>query len=224
MSAAWRAHGKMVQLYIMRCGPEADISLEMALSGHYRGKLYHHEIDLVEDLPPPVSKRCMREFVGFLLVEGVNVGSSGPAPPSRTAVGVVSPVRSPIRAPSEETESDNAGLHPHKVRRNVFMVKILGGIRGILGSELYVPGYKEGVVVPSSSMPPTLSFTCSLSIDLDSVFVLVGALGLPRGPFQPGKPSPVGETGTSSHPLSSEAYAPDRVIGRDSLLSEDIAA
>ena len=79
-------------------------------------------------------------------------------------------------------------------------------------------------MVPSSSMTPPSSFTGSLSIDPDVVFVLEGALGSPGGPFQPGKPSPVGETGTSSHPLSSETYAPDWAISRDSLLSEDIVA
>ncbi|CAI9268915.1 unnamed protein product [Lactuca saligna] len=36
---------------------EAEISLEMALHGHYRGKLCHREVDLVEGLPPPVSKK-----------------------------------------------------------------------------------------------------------------------------------------------------------------------
>ena len=81
-------------------GAEADISLEMALRGHYQGKLCHREIDLVEALPPPVSERRMRELVGLLLVEGGNIGSSGPASPSQPTVGVVSLVRSPVSAPS----------------------------------------------------------------------------------------------------------------------------
>ncbi|KAL7588712.1 hypothetical protein Lser_V15G39308 [Lactuca serriola] len=224
----------------------------MALSGHYRGKLYHREIDLVKALPHHASERHMDELVGFLLVEGVNVGSSGPASPSRTIGGVVSPVRSSIPTPSglpagvqaekgnapiqkrrslcvvpssyEETESDDAGLRPRKVRRTVLVAKLLGCIGGILGSEFSVPEKKEGVVVPSSSMTRPSSFTGSISVDPDSVFVLEGALGSPRGHFQPGKPSLVGDTRISSHHLSSEAYAPDWAIGRDSLLSEDIAA
>ena len=40
-------------------GAEAEISLEMALRGHYQGKLCHQEIDLVEGLPPPMSERRM---------------------------------------------------------------------------------------------------------------------------------------------------------------------
>lgn len=42
-------------------GVEAEISLEMALHGHYQGKLCHREVDLVEALPPPVSEKRMRE-------------------------------------------------------------------------------------------------------------------------------------------------------------------
>ena len=40
-------------------GVEADISLDMALCGHYQGKLCHQEIDLVDALPPTVSERHM---------------------------------------------------------------------------------------------------------------------------------------------------------------------
>ncbi|CAI9287425.1 unnamed protein product [Lactuca saligna] len=122
-----------------------------------------------------------------------------------------------------ETESDDEGLHPCKVRRTVFMAKLFGGIEGILGSKFSVPGKKEGGVVPSSSMTPPSSFTGSLSVDPDSIFVHEGALDSPGGPFQPGNPSLVSETGTSFHPISSKSYAPDWAIGRNSLLSEDIA-
>ncbi|CAI9262716.1 unnamed protein product [Lactuca saligna] len=47
-----------------------------------------------------MSEIRMRELAGLLLVEGGNVGSSGLASPSQPAVGVVSPVRSPVSAPS----------------------------------------------------------------------------------------------------------------------------
>ena len=40
-------------------GAEAKISLDMALRGHYQGKLYHQQIDLVEALPPPVSEKTL---------------------------------------------------------------------------------------------------------------------------------------------------------------------
>lgn len=79
-------------------------------------------------------------------------------------------------------------------------------------------------MVPSSSMKPPLSFIGSLSVDLDSIFVLQGALGSIGGSFQPGKPSLVSEVGTSSHPLSFEAYALGWVMGTNSLLSEEIVA
>ncbi|CAI9272538.1 unnamed protein product [Lactuca saligna] len=44
---------------------EDEISLEMTLHGYYQGNIFHHEIDLVEVLPPPVSERNMREFLGY---------------------------------------------------------------------------------------------------------------------------------------------------------------
>ncbi|CAI9283792.1 unnamed protein product [Lactuca saligna] len=91
MSAAWRARGKMAQLFFVRCnillflsslppppsslekklngrkirvsdeslylilicvGAKVEISLEMDLRSHYRGRLYHWEVDLVEALTP----------------------------------------------------------------------------------------------------------------------------------------------------------------------------
>ncbi|CAI9287408.1 unnamed protein product [Lactuca saligna] len=50
--------------------PKAEISVEMALRGHYRGKLYHQDIDLVESRPPPVFEKRMRELAGLLSAEG----------------------------------------------------------------------------------------------------------------------------------------------------------
>lgn len=51
-------------LAFIRIGAEADISMEMALHGDYRGKLCHLKFDLVEVLPPPMFEICMREFAG----------------------------------------------------------------------------------------------------------------------------------------------------------------
>lgn len=149
-------------------GAEAEISLEMDLRSHYQGRLYHREIDLVEVLPPPVSERHMQEFTRLLLIEGRNIGSSRPASPSQLADGVVSPVCLLVLASStlpvgvcvekgiafirkrcslhvvpslvEETESDDVGLHPHKVHKTVTMTKLLGGIRNVLGDRFSVPG------------------------------------------------------------------------------------
>ncbi|CAI9298178.1 unnamed protein product [Lactuca saligna] len=116
----------------------------MALHGHYQGKLCHREIDLLEALPHPVSEKRMRELVGLPSVERGNSGSSGPASPSQPAVGVVSLIRSPVLAFSslharvqaekdEENKSDDAGLHPRKVRRTVSVARLLSGIEGVLG-------------------------------------------------------------------------------------------
>lgn len=173
---------------------EAEISLEMALRGHYRGKICHRDIDLVEDLPSPMSEKFMRECVGLLLAEGGNVGSSGPASLSQPAVRVVSLVQLPapgsfdlsmgvqeekgtalfrkrqsLRAvPSlgEVTESDDAGLHPRKMHKTVSVAKLLGGIDNVLGDKFSVPGQKERVVVPSSLVTPPSLLTGSLPVDL----------------------------------------------------------
>lgn len=72
-------------------GAEAEISLEMAMRGHYRGKLCYWEVDLVETLPPPIFEIHMRDLVGFLLVVGGNVGSSGPVSSSQLVVGAIFP-------------------------------------------------------------------------------------------------------------------------------------
>ncbi|CAI9281465.1 unnamed protein product [Lactuca saligna] len=157
---------------------EAEISLEMALCGHYQGKLYHREINHIEFLPPPVSERRMQELGGLLLVEGGNVGSHGSASPSQPTVVAISPVHSPVAVPSgfpagaqversnaptrkkrsmrvvpsseEEIESDDAGLCPRKARRIVSMARLLGCIGDILSGQFYVPKQREVVVVPSS--------------------------------------------------------------------------
>lgn len=72
----------------------------MVLRDHYRGKLYHQEVYLVEALPPPVSERRMQELARLLSLEGGNVGSSGTTLPSRLTVGVVSPARPLNSVPS----------------------------------------------------------------------------------------------------------------------------
>ncbi|CAI9297974.1 unnamed protein product [Lactuca saligna] len=162
-------------------GVEAEISLEMVLRGHYRGKLCHWEIDLLEALRPLVSKKRMREFAGFLSIEGGNTCSSGPTSHSRLAVGVVSPVHLPAPASfglpvgsDEETESDDACLYPRKMHKTVSVAKLLGGIDDVLGDRFFVPGQKEKEVVPSSSMTPPFPFIGLLSIDIDSGSVLEG--------------------------------------------------
>lgn len=71
----------------------------MALHGHYQDKICHREIDLIEVLPPPMSRRCMWELARLLLVKGGNVGSSRPVSPSQPTVVVVSLVRSPVAIP-----------------------------------------------------------------------------------------------------------------------------
>ncbi|CAI9285396.1 unnamed protein product [Lactuca saligna] len=69
MIAAWRARRKMALMFVVRCGAEAEISLEMALHGHYNCKLCHHEIDLTETLTPRLSERRMQELAGLPVVE-----------------------------------------------------------------------------------------------------------------------------------------------------------
>lgn len=47
-----------------------------------------------------MSERRIQELTGLLLVEGGNVGSSGPVSPSQPTVVVVSPVRLLVLVPS----------------------------------------------------------------------------------------------------------------------------
>lgn len=56
-----------------------------------------------------MSERCMWELVGLLLLEGGNMGSSGPASPSQSTVVVVSPVRLPVVVPSDLPAGVQAG-------------------------------------------------------------------------------------------------------------------
>lgn len=130
-------------LVFVFAGAEPEISLEIVLCGHYRGKLRHREVYLVETLPPHVSEKHMWELVGLLSIEGGNVGPSGPASSSQLVVGVKCPTRFPSSASAdilvvgqagkgtthirkkqsvrvvlsseEETESDDVSLHPRKM-------------------------------------------------------------------------------------------------------------
>ncbi|CAI9298478.1 unnamed protein product [Lactuca saligna] len=167
---------------------EVKISLEIAMRGHYQGKICHWDIDLIEVLPPPVSKRCMRELVGLLLLEGRNAGRSNAPTGKRRSLCLVA-------SSDEETESDEAGLHPCKAHRTVSVARLLGGIWDIIGSQFVVPKLRE-VVVPSS----------------------------PRDSLQREKPSMINKAGTLSHSPYFEAYASSWAINRDSLMSEDTTA
>ena len=40
----------------------------------------------------------------------------------------------------EDTESDDVGLRPRKVRKTVFVTKLLGGVGDVLGDKFYVHG------------------------------------------------------------------------------------
>ncbi|CAI9292282.1 unnamed protein product [Lactuca saligna] len=225
MRAIYRARGKMVQLYVVRCGAEAKISLVMALRDHYRGRFDHWEIDLVEYLPLLMSKRHMRELAGLLLVERGNVGSSGPASPSPPTVGVVSPVCSPGLAPPGLPMGVQAGKSSALIRkRTVSVARLLGGTGGILNDRFSVLEQKEIVVAPNSLEASPLPFFGSPLVNLGSGSMFAGAPSSPGGSFQFEKPSLFGEIGTSSHSPSFEAYAPGWVITRDSLLSEDTTA
>ncbi|CAI9279939.1 unnamed protein product [Lactuca saligna] len=97
MSAAWRARRKNAQIFVLRFrSGEAKISFEMALSGHYQGKICYREIDFVEVLSHPVSERRIRELAGLLLIKRGNMGSSRHASPSQRTIVAVSLVRFPI--------------------------------------------------------------------------------------------------------------------------------
>ncbi|CAI9272976.1 unnamed protein product [Lactuca saligna] len=116
-----------------RCA-KAEISLEMTPHGHHR--------------------------------EEGNTGSSIPALPSQPTVRVVSPIRLPasdssdlharaqagkgtshirkrqslfmVSSSDEETESDDAGLHPRKMHKTMFVAKLLIVHSGVHG-ELVIP-------------------------------------------------------------------------------------
>ena len=54
-----RVSNESLYSILISAGAEAEISLDMALYGHYHGRLYHWEVDLMEALPPPISKRLL---------------------------------------------------------------------------------------------------------------------------------------------------------------------
>ncbi|CAI9260213.1 unnamed protein product [Lactuca saligna] len=137
MSAAWRAYGKMAQMFIVRCRVEAKISLEMALcgsSGHVSSS--QPTVGVVSPVRLPVSVPS-----GFLL--WVQEGRGCDLTWKRQSFHVV-------LSSDEETESDDAGLRPRKARRIVYVARLLGDTGGILGGQFSVPEKKEVVLVPSS--------------------------------------------------------------------------
>lgn len=192
-------------------GVEAEISLEMALHGHYHDKPCHWEIDLVKALLPFVSEKHMREISGLPLVEGRIEGSIRHASPYQPTVGIVSPVRSLVSIPSSspvgvqagigsvptrkswnlrvvlssdvEIESDDTGLHPRKARRTVSVARLLGGIRSILSGQFFVLRQREVAVVPRSpEASPSPSAGSPLVIPgSDSLFG--GSASSPGGSF-----------------------------------------
>ncbi|CAI9291376.1 unnamed protein product [Lactuca saligna] len=109
-------------------GAEVEISLEMGLRGHYRGKLCQWEVDLVEALPPPVSEKRIQELARLLSTEGRNANSGGPASPSHPVVGAIFPAHFPSSSSAyiPMTESDDVGLRPRKMRNTVSVPKLLG--------------------------------------------------------------------------------------------------
>ncbi|CAI9285184.1 unnamed protein product [Lactuca saligna] len=117
------------------------------------------------------------------------------------------------------------GSFPHFVsRRTVSVAKLLGGIRGIVGGQFFVPEKKEIVVVPSSSKASPSLFVGSPLVNLSSSSMFGGVPSSPGGSFQREKPSLIDEIGTPSHSLSFEAYASGWAITIDSLLSKDTTA
>ncbi|CAI9303881.1 unnamed protein product [Lactuca saligna] len=160
MSSAWRACRNTTQMFFLRYGAKAEISLEMDLRGHYQGNIFHWEIDFIEVLPPLLSEMCIRELAGLLLIVRRNVGSNGPASPSQLTIVAVSPNHSPVAIPSsshagvqegrsyaltwkrrslllvpssdEVIEFDDVGLHPRKARKTVSVARFLSGIGDIL--------------------------------------------------------------------------------------------
>ncbi|CAI9276418.1 unnamed protein product [Lactuca saligna] len=160
MSVTWWLHRKMAQLLVVRCGAEAEISLEMAMCSYYRGKVCHREVDLLETIPPPVFEKHMGELAELLLTEGGSSSSSRPTSLSQPVVRAIFPARflastfADIHVvdqagKDEETESDDMGLRPHKMCNTVSVPKLHGDIRDVLGDKFPMPGQKEIVVVPS---------------------------------------------------------------------------
>ncbi|CAI9296456.1 unnamed protein product [Lactuca saligna] len=233
------------ELICWSLGAEAEISLEMALCVHYRGKLCHWEVDLLKTLLPPISEKHMQELVGLLPTERGNVGYNRPASSSQPGVGATFPAHSlvfvstdilvvgqagisttPIRrkrsvrvvlSSNEETEYFDVSLRPHKRRNTMSIPKFLGGIGDVLGDGFSVLGRKEIVVVLSSSKTSPSSFIDSLMAYLGACSVLRGALGVSGGSPPSDIPYMVEKMRTASHPLVSEAYVPGWAVTKYSL-------
>ncbi|CAI9263056.1 unnamed protein product [Lactuca saligna] len=163
----------------------------MVLHGHYRGRLYHREVDLVEALPPPVFERRMRELARLLSVEGGNVGSSGPVLPSRLAVGVIFLTHPLNFVHSCLPMGAHVGrvIAPVRKRRNVCVVSS--------SNEETESNHKNKVVIPDSMMSPPLSITTSSLIDLSSYSRFGSALGSSGGCIQLKKPLAESRIGTA---------------------------
>ncbi|CAI9300267.1 unnamed protein product [Lactuca saligna] len=128
-----------------------------------------------------------------------------------------------VLSSDKETESDNVGLHPRKRQNTVFVPKLLGVIGDVLGDGFSAPGWKEIVVVPSSSKTSPSPFIDLLTTDPSVCSVLGGALGVSGGFPSSEIPYMVEKMRTTSHPVDSKAYVPGWAVTKDSLLSEDIA-
>ncbi|CAI9294038.1 unnamed protein product [Lactuca saligna] len=108
-----------------------------------------------------------------------------------------------VSSSDEETESDEASLHPRKTYKTVFVAKLLGGIGDVLGEKFYVLRQKGRMVVPSSSLTPPSPFTGSFPVDLRFGSVFGGVSSSPKGSSQQERPTMVGEVGTTSYSLFS---------------------
>lgn len=70
----------------------------------------------------------------------------------------------------------------------MFVPKLLGGIRDVIGDGFSAPGRKEIVVMPSSSKTSCSPLIDSLTVDPDACSVLGGTLGVLGGFPQPNTP------------------------------------
>ncbi|CAI9281100.1 unnamed protein product [Lactuca saligna] len=190
----------------------------MSLCGLYRGKICHQELYLVETLPPTVSKKCIHELAGLLPAERGNVGSSGLALSSQSAVGATFPAHSSASASADILVASQARKLLLLSEKNEVCVFI-----AVLGDGFDMAERKVAVVPTSSETLPSL-FVDSLTADLGACSVLGGAMGVLRGFPSSDTPYMVEKIRTSSHTLASEAYVPGWAVTKDSLLSKDIAA
>ncbi|CAI9260281.1 unnamed protein product [Lactuca saligna] len=151
MSAAWRVCGNMAQLFVMIDGAKADVSLEMALHGHYQ------------------------ELARLLPTEGGNVGSSGPASSTQLGVGTTIPSHSTASSSADILMVNQVG------KKAKHSVRAQGGIGYVHGDVFSAPGRKEIVVVPISSNTSPYLFIDSLTANPGACSVLGGALGMLGG-------------------------------------------